>query len=534
MADLVLYNGKLHTQDPAYPQATAVAIGEGRILAVGRDAEIEPLAGPNTQTIDLKGRLVLPGLTDCHIHFLAYALRRSQVILDGVDDWQEVRRRILAGVERTAPGRWVLGGGWNQNLWGDGTFPSKADLDDISPRNPVALSRTDGHSLWVNSLALEKAGITAETPDPPKSRIDRDPDSGEPTGILREWEAIRLIREIIPEPNDESIAAALRESIAEAHRLGLTAIHEMRVEREKTPALRAFLRLRQQGELLLRVACMIAVEHLDEAITLGLGSGLGDATLRIGGVKLFADGSMGSGTAWMLEPFEGSDDNYGLAITPQEELLDVARRAHAAGLSLAIHAIGDRAIREVLDVLSQIQGGRPSALRHRIEHVQCIHPDDIHRPAQLGVIASMQPPHIMDDWAVADRVWGQRGRYAYAFRSLLDAGTNLAFGSDCPVAPLNPLLGIQAAVLRQDRKGKPEGGWYPAERLTVAEAVRGYTLGAAYAVGLEDVLGSISPGKLADMVVLSRDIFTIPPEEISDTQVDYTIFDGQVVYRRVD
>ncbi|HID62497.1 MAG TPA: amidohydrolase, partial [Anaerolineae bacterium] len=346
MADLVLYNGRLHTQDPGYPQATAVAIGERRILAVGCDAEIEPLVGPDTQTIDLQGRLVLPGFTDCHIHFLKHALRRSQVILDGVDDWLEVRRRIRAGVERAGPGQWVLGWGWNQNLWGDGTFPSKADLDDISPHNPLALSRTDGHSLWVNSLALEKAGITAETPDPPQSRIDREPDNGEPTGILREWGAIRLIQDIIPEPGDETIVAALRESIAEAHRLGLTGIHEMRLEGEKTPALRAFLRLRQRGELRLRVACMIPVEHLDEAIALGLGSGLGDATLRLGGVKLFADGSMGSGTAWMLEPFEGSDDDYGLAVTSKEELFDIARRAHAAGLSLTIHAIGDRAIRD--------------------------------------------------------------------------------------------------------------------------------------------------------------------------------------------
>ncbi len=534
MSHLVLYNGKLYTQDPGYPQATAVAIRDGRILAVGSDAELEPLAGSNTQIIDLKGRLVLPGFTDCHIHFLEYALRRSQVILDGVEDWQEVRRRIQAGVARANPGQWVLGGGWNQNLWGDGTLPGKTDLDDICPQNPVALSRIDGHSLWVNSLALKKAGITAETPDPPKSRIDRDPDSGDPTGILREWEAIRLIQDIIPEPNDETTVAALQVSITEAHRLGLTGIHEMRVEGEKKPALRAFLRLRQRGDLLLRVACMIPVEYIDEAIALGLGSGLGDATLRIGGIKLFADGSMGSGTAWMLEPFEGSDDDYGLAVTPKEELFDVACRAQAAGISLTIHAIGDRALRDVLDVLTEIQERQPSALQHRIEHVQCIHPSDVHRLAQLGVIASMQPPHIMDDWAVADRVWGKRSQWAYAFHSLLKAGTHLAFGSDCPVAPLNPLLGIQAAVLRQDRKGEPEGGWYPGERLTVAEAVRGYTLGAAYAVGLEDVLGSITPGKLADMVVLSRDIFTIPPEEISDTQVDYTIFDGRVVYCRGD
>jgi predicted amidohydrolase YtcJ len=534
MSHLVLYNGKLHTQDPGYPQATAVAIRDGRILAVGDDAEIESLAGPNTQIIDLKGRLVLPGFTDSHIHFLKHALRRNQVILDGVDDWQEVQRRIRAGVGRANPGEWVLGWGWNQNLWGDGTFPSKADLDDISLQNPVALSRTDGHSMWVNSLALEKAGVTAETPDPPGSCVDRAPDSGEPTGILREWEAIRLVQDIIPEPDDETIVTALRESIAEAHRLGLTGIHEMRLEGEKKPALRAFLHLRQRGALPLRVACMIPVKRLDEAIVLGLGSGLGDATLRISGVKLFADGSMGSGTAWMLEPFEGSDDSCGLVVTPKEELLDVARRAHAVGISLAIHAIGDRAVRTVLDVLTEVQEGQTSALRHRIEHVQCIHPSDVHRLAQLGVIASMQPPHIMDDWAVADRVWGKRGRYAYAFRSLLDAGTHLAFGSDCPVAPLNPLLGIQAAVLRQDGKGEPEGGWFPGERLTVAEAVRGYTLGAAYAVGLKDVLGSIAPGKLADMIVLSRDIFSIPPEEISDTQVDFAIFDGRVVYRRGD
>ena len=531
MSHLVLRNGKLHTQDPGYPQATAVAIRDGRILAVGSDAEIELLADPNTQIVDLKGRLVLPGFTDCHIHFLKYALRRSQVILDGVDDWQEVRRRIRAGVERADPDEWVLGWGWNQNLWGDGTMPSKADLDDISPRNPVALSRTDGHSMWVNSLALEKAGITAETPDPPGSRIDRGLGSGEPTGILREWEAIRFIQDIIPEPDDETIVAALRESIAEAHRLGLTGIHEMRLEGEKKPALRAFLRLQQRGELPLRVICMIPVEYLDEAIALGLGSGFGDATLRLGGVKLFADGSMGSGTAWMLEPYADDPNNYGLAVTPREQLCDIARRAEQADLSLIIHAIGDRALREVLDVLAEVQSNSRAGLRHRIEHTQIIHPDDIPRLAQLGVIASMQPVHVKDDWPVADRVWGhERSRTAYALRSLLSAGTHLALGSDCPVAPLNPLLGIQAAVLRQNEKGEPRNGWYPEERLTVAEAVRGYTMGAAYAVGLENELGSITPGKLADLTVLDRDIFCIEPEEMASVKPVMTIFNGRVVY----
>jgi predicted amidohydrolase YtcJ len=535
-ADLLLQNGKIYPVEPAHTRAQAVAVRDGCIFAVGDDSELEPLIGSKTQVINLEGRLVLPGFTDSHTHFLVYALRRHQVVLDGVDDWEEVGCRIRAGVERAALGEWVLGWGWNQNLWGDGTFPSKGDLDDLAPRNPVALTRTDLHSLWVNSLALERASITAETPDPPESRIDRDPATGEPSGILREWGAMRLIEDVIPTPGDDVVDTALQETIAEAHQLGLTGVHDMRVEAERLNALRAFHRLHRRGELTLRVSCALPVDRLDEAIAVGLGSGLGDATLRISGVKVFTDGSMGSSTAWMLEPYADDPDNYGMAVTPKDQLCDVAYRAVQAGLSLIIHAIGDRAIRKVLDVLAEVgeNGERrmEDDLRHRIEHVQLIHPDDIPRLAQLGVIASMQPVHVMDDWPVADRVWGhERSRTAYAFRSLLNVGTHLALGSDCPVAPLNPLLGIQAAVLRQNEKGKPEGGWYPQERLTVAEAVRGYTMGAAYAVRLEDVLGSITPGKLADLVVLDRDIFEIEPGEIASVKPTMTIFDGQVVYQ---
>jgi predicted amidohydrolase YtcJ len=535
-ADLLLQNGRIYPVEPAHLRAQAVAVKDGRIFAIGDDSALEPLIGSETRVIHLEGRLVLPGFTDSHIHFLAYALRRHQIILGGVDDWEEIRRRIRTGLERAAPGEWVLGWGWNQNLWGDGTFPSKADLDDIAPRNPVALARTDLHTLWVNSLALEKAGITAETPDPPEGRIDRDPATGEPSGILREWGAMRLVEDVIPVPDDDAVDAALRETITEAHQLGLTGIHDMRVETDRLNTLRAFQRLHRRGELTLRVSCALPVDRLDEAIAVGLGSGLGDATLRMGGVKVFTDGSMGSGTAWMLEPYADAPHNYGLAITSKEQLCDIARRAEQAGLSLNIHAIGDRAVREVLDVLAEIrdenEGWRmENGLRHRIEHVQIVHPDDIPRLAQLGVIASMQPVHVMDDWPVADRVWGhERSRTAYALRSLLDAGTHLALGSDCPVAPLNPLLGIQAAVMRQNEKGEPRDGWYPEERLTVAEVVRGYTMGPAYAVGLEDVLGSIAPGKLADLVVLDQDIFEIEPVEIASVKPTMTIFDGRVVY----
>jgi predicted amidohydrolase YtcJ len=527
-ADLLLQNGRVYPVEPARLRAQAVAVKDSRIFAIGDDSELEPLIGSETRVINLEGRLVLPGFMDSHVHFVAYALRRHQIVLDGVDDWEEIRRRIRTGVECAAPGGWVLGWGWNQNLWGDGTFPSKADLDDIAPHNPVALNRTDFHSLWVNSLALEKAGITAETSDPPEGRIDRDPATDEPSGILREWGAMRLIEDVIPTPDDDAVDAALRDAHAEAHQLGLTGVHDMRVETERVNALRAFQGLHRRGDLTLRVSCALPVDHLDEAIAVGLGSGLGDATLRISGVKVFTDGSMGSGTAWMLEPYADAPHNYGLAITPKDQLRDIAHRAEQAGLSLIIHAIGDRAVREVLDVLAEV---RESGLRHRIEHVQIIHPDDIPRLAQLGVVASMQPVHLMPDWPVADRVWGhERSRTAYALRSLLKTGIHLTLGSDCPVAPLNPLLGIQAAVLRQNEKGEPRGGWYPEERLTVAEAVRGYTMGPAYAVGLEDVLGSITPGKLADLVVLDQDIFEIEPAKIASVKPTVTIFDGRVVY----
>jgi predicted amidohydrolase YtcJ len=311
-ADLLLQNGRIYPVEPAHLRAQAVAVKDGRIFAIGDDSALEPLIGSETRVIHLEGRLVLPGFTDSHIHFLAYALRRHQIILGGVDDWEEIRRRIRTGLERAAPGEWVLGWGWNQNLWGDGTFPSKADLDDIAPRNPVALARTDLHTLWVNSLALEKAGITAETPDPPEGRIDRDPATGEPSGILREWGAMRLVEDVIPVPDDDAVDAALRETITEAHQLGLTGIHDMRVETDRLNTLRAFQRLHRRGELTLRVSCALPVDRLDEAIAVGLGSGLGDATLRMGGVKVFTDGSMGSGTAWMLEPYADAPHNYGL------------------------------------------------------------------------------------------------------------------------------------------------------------------------------------------------------------------------------
>ena len=536
-ADLILSNARIYTVDPARPWVEAVACAAGRIIAAGRNDEVLELAGPQTEQIDGKGRLVLPGLTDAHVHFLQYAIRQQQVSLFGVRDFDEVRQRIRQAVENAQPGQWVQGWGWDENLWE--TRPGAALLDEIAPQTPVVLARLDMHTWWVNSAVLRQVGITRETPDPPESRLERDA-TGAPTGLLREWNAIRLVEPYIPKPDPALLQGWLREAIAAAHRLGLTGIHDQRVQREGRKSFQLFQALRRSDELNLRIHMNIAAEQLSEAATLGLQSGFGDDRLWLGHIKAFADGTMGSRTALMLEPFEGEPDNFGLAVTPAKALAELAAQAHQAGFPLSIHAIGDRAVREVIEVLSEFPADKPSPaggdpveprLPHRIEHVQVIHPDDLARLSQAGIVASMQPVHLITDRLTADRVWGRRARYAYAFRSLLKHGTRLAFGSDAPVAPLNPWLGLYAAVARQDEQGQPAEGWYPAERLDLAEAIYGYSMGPAYVAGKQQVQGSITPGKWADLIILSRNLFEMPPAEIKDATVDLTIFAGQVVHR---
>ncbi|MFN8460117.1 MAG: amidohydrolase [Anaerolineae bacterium] len=546
-ADLILTNGRVYTVDANQPWAEAVACANGRIIAVGRNEEITALAGATTERLDAGGRLVLPGLTDAHVHFLQYAIRRQEVSLFGVRDFAEVRRQVAQAVEKAQPGQWVQGWGWDENLWD--VAPTAARLDDLAPHTPVALARMDMHTWWVNSAALRQAGISRETPDPPESLIERDGD-GNPTGLLREWNAIKMVEDHLPRPNSATLQGWLKEAIAEAHKLGLTGIHDQRVQGEGRQNFRLFQALRRRGELKLRVHMHLAAEFLSEAATLGLQPGFGDERLWIGHVKAFADGTMGSHTALMIEPFEGEPDNRGLAVTPADALWELATQASRAGFPLSIHAIGDLAVRQVLDVLSESSSSSPSeggagrrffpapplprssaALPHRIEHVQLIHPNDLPRLSQYGIVASVQPVHLMTDWPTADKVWGQRARYAYAFRSLLEQGTVLALGSDAPVAPLNPLLGIHAAVNRQDERGQPAGGWYPEEKLTIAEAIQGYTLGPAYLAGKQAVQGSITPGKWADLVVLSRNLFEIPASEVAETTIQATIFNGEVVYQ---
>ncbi len=508
MRDLFLTNGTIVTLDPARPRANAAAFVNGRVAAF--DDEADARRTPGAEVVDLRGRTCIPGLVDHHIHFTDYALGLARVPLDGARSLEETVDRVAARVARVQPGEWVLGMGWNHRDWERPEFPTKEPLDRVAPANPVALERKDKHSLWLNSVALRAAHITRETRDPSGGKIERDA-AGEPTGLLRE-QAVRLAQEAIGPAARRLTDDTLADAIASAHRLGLTGIHNM----EGADALRALQRLRAANRLTLRVTHMIPADNLEHAVALGVETGLGDEYLRIGGIKIFADGSLGSQTGHMLEPYVGQPENCGFAVTPPEEIEALARTAARAGLMVVTHAIGDRANRDVLDIYEGLRGeGLNASLR--IEHAQHLHPADIPRFAALGVIASVQPIHATSDWIMADQLLGPRARFSYAFKSLLQAGATLVFGSDCPVETLDPLAGLYAAVTRQRANGEPRGGWYAHERLTLDEALRPYA-------------EPLSIGAPADCVVLSQDIFAGPPERLLEARVEHTIVGGRVVW----
>jgi hypothetical protein len=531
-ADLVLHNGRVYTMDPARPRAQALAIAGNRILAVGSDAELLPLLGPGGRAVDLAGQAAIPGLIDAHIHFgwYSWAIYQGEVELDNVPTKAEAVARVASRAQKLAAGQWIRGAGWNKNIWPDPSFPTATDLDAAIRDHPVALEDKSHHATWVNSRALELAGITAATGAPPGGEIVRD-ERGQPTGILLET-AAQLVHDLIPDPDVGTMVEALRKGVAEAHRLGLTGVHDP----GHATVLSALQVLRARGDLGLRALVHIPTDGLEAALELGLRSGLGDEYLRIGGIKLFADGALGPQSAYMLAPYEDAIGNIGIPTLTTEELRDIVGRARAGGLSIAAHAIGDAANRSVLDAVEYAQTAYSGLkqlpwLPDRLEHVQLLHPDDLPRLARLGVVASMQPIHATSDMEMAERHWGRRCDLAYAWRSVLDSGAHLAFGSDCPVETLDPLLGIHAAATRRRADGSPgPEGWIPAQRITVTEAVHAYTLGAAHAAGEAHLKGSLSPGKLADVAVLSSDIFAIEPSGILDARVTMTVFDGRIVF----
>jgi hypothetical protein len=537
-ADTVLYNGIIYTQHMLQPLVEAVAIRGDRISALGRSDELRALLAPGGEAIDLGGRMVIPGLVDAHVHLSWYANFLRNVDLTQARSAQEAATLVGERARQLPPGEWVRGRGWSQDNWPDRAFPTAAQLDALVPDHPVYLSAHSGHAAWVNSLALHMAQISAATPDPPGGRIARD-ESGNPTGVLFE-SAAELVERIVPQLSPEQVAEEVREAIGRAHRGGLTGVHDF----DGAAAFQAYQMLRQRGELTLRIVKSIPLDLLDHAIALGLRWGFGDDFLRMGGVKMFADGALGPRTAWMIAPYENEPENHGICTLEPEEMVEHISRASAAGLPSAIHAIGDRAVHHVLNAYETVRtqeaarGVPRDAMRHRIEHVQLIHPDDAHRLGQLGVIASMQPNHAPSDMLMADRYWGDRADYAYNWRLQLDAGAVLALGSDAPIEPIEPLPNIQAAVTRRRADGAPgPAGWRSGAggrgRLTVEEVIRGFTIGPAYAAGLEDRLGQLAPSFVADLVVLSQDITACDPMAIGSTEVLGTMVGGQWVHRLI-
>jgi hypothetical protein len=527
MTDLMLLNGNIYTMDPKLPLAQAVAVKDSKIVAVGRNSEVENLGKGDFKIINLEGKTVIPGLTDCHTHFLSFAHGLRWVNLHEISSVDQILSTIKSFSKKLGPDEWLVGGGWDKNILGDESVFTRHVLDKIRPQSPVALQSKDHHVLWVNSRALEAVRINKSTEDPQGGKIERDANTGELTGILKE-KACNLVWEKVPLPSLTVSKEVLKEAMKIANSYGLTGIQN----HDDPGAYGLFQQLKSGGELTLRAAFWIPIQDLDSAIILGLNSGSGNDFIKFGGVKMYADGSLGSQTALMLEPYEGSDNDFGIEATSQEELKENSIKASRAGMGVAIHAIGDRAVRQSLNAIEQSlqQTGAEGRLRHRIEHVQILHPQDKERFAKLGIIASVQPVHAPADIDIANRYWGKRARFAYAFKTLLKNGARVVFGSDAPIETLDPRRGIHAAVCRK-RVGSEES-WYPEEKLTVTEAVSGFTCWASYASYEENLKGSIEVGKLADMVVISKDVFRIDPDEIPDIRVELTILGGRIVFQQ--
>ncbi len=526
---LILYNANIFTQDAEKPFASALAIQDGMITAVGDIDDLLSIAAIRTEKRDMGGRFIIPGLMDSHIHLELYANFLNQIDCE-TPSKQACLDKVAEKAKCRKAGEWILGYGWNQNVW-EGGFGTKEDLDSVAPNHPVFLYTKSGHAAWANSLALKKAGINAYTPDPPHGIIHRS-DSGDPDGILFENAAIQ-IEKIIPPTTEEALIDALDQAQDHLISMGLTGIHDFDGKR----CFSALQTLAARKKLKIRVNKGIPVEDMPYAIGVGLRSGFGGKMMRVGSVKMFADGALGPQTAAMIAPYEDDPENHGILFLTAKEMQENFQEATRNGLSIAIHAIGDKANHEALDAFESLREfERQNGIehrRHRIEHVQSLDEEDIQRLNRMGIIASMQPIHATSDMIIAEKHWGsKRCDSAYAFRSLLDKKSVLAFGSDAPVESPNPFWGIHAAVTRQRQDGSPSReGWKPAQRLRLTEALHAYTIGSAYAGCMEHRLGKVTTGYYADLVVLEEDIFSIPPEDLFKVTPTATMVGGEWVWR---
>jgi predicted amidohydrolase YtcJ len=527
---LIILNASVHTMNAAQPTAQALAINGNRIVAVGANNEIQRLAGGSTRVIDARGQLVLPGFNDAHVHFMSGGFQLASVDLRSANTPQEFAERLRDFAAKLPKGSWITGGDWDHERWPDAKLPTRELIDRYTPNTPVFVNRLDGHMALANSLALNLASVTRSTKDPDGGVIVRDPTTGEPTGILKDA-AQSFVWRVIPEPTFEEKLTAARAATNHAASRGVTSVQDMSAGVD----IGVYQTLIDRAELKTRIYAAWPLPRWEQLAQTGVRSHFGSAMLRTGGLKGFADGSLGSTTALFFQPYRDAPNTSGIPsdeMFPDGAMLERVRGADRAGLQVMIHAIGDRANDIILSIYERVEkenGDRDR--RFRIEHAQHLRTQDIPRFAHDHVIASMQPYHAIDDgrWAVK-RIGPERTKTTYAFRSLLDSGATLAFGTDWTVAPLDPLQTIYAAVTRRTLDGKNPNGWIPEQKISVQEAIRAYTVGSAIAEFQENEKGTITPGKLADVVMLSRDIFKIDPKEIEKVKIVLTIMDGRVVY----
>ena len=529
-ADLIITNAKIWTVDKSLPTAQAVAVWGDRIVAVGSNGDVEAWRGPKTQVVDAGGKLLLPGFNDSHVHFVGGGRQLDAIQLNDATSAEEFARRIGECAKTTSPGEWILGGRWDETKWTPPIMPTKELIDPLTPDIPVFVSRYDGHMALANSVALRLAGVTAKTPDPPGGTVVRDA-RGNPTGALKDA-AMAYVHKVIPPPSHDQRLKAAKRALAHAASVGVTSVQNMSAGYGD---IAIYSELLQRGELTTRIYAAPSIMGVEDQAKIGVRHAFGGPYLRIGALKAFADGSLGSGTAYFYEPFTNQPNNRGLLsdeMTPVSAMRDRMMAADAAGLQICTHAIGDEGISTILDLYSDVIKAHGEAdRRFRIEHAQHMAAKDFERFAQLHVIASMQPYHAIDDGRFVERYLGHdRASRTYAFRTFLDHHVRLAFGTDWPVAPLDPMQTVYAAVTRATLDGKNPNGWFPEQKLTVAETVEAYTMGSAYAEFQESEKGSITPGKLADMVLLSDDILSIDPVKIRDTKVLKTFVGGKLVY----
>jgi len=519
-ADMALINGNVITMAPFKPRANAVAIGDSKIVAVGTNTQITQRIGKDTKIIDLRGKTVVPGFIDTHAHMAGFGRSLTWINLRGVKSIKEMQRQLQERVKKTPRGKWILGRGWDQDRFKERRYPTRWDLDEVSPFNPVVFNRVCGHICVANSKAFELAKITKETIPPPNGQIDRDLETGEPTGILREA-ATDLVWSILPEPSEKELTKACSLACEKAVEAGLTSVHWFVY---KPIEIRILQRLREQGKLPLRAYIVVPIEFLCCLADAGVSTGFGDHTLRLGGVKVLADGSLGARTAALNEPYDDEPSTKGILCCSQKELYEMIMEAQRVSFQVCVHAIGDRAMSVVLNAFEKaLKHFHKKAYRHRVEHASVLNKQLVKRLKRLGLIVCVQPHFVVSDFWVEARLGPGRARWTYPFKTLINSGVLIAGGSDCPVEPISPLLGVYALVARES---------FPEERVSVEEALRIYTVNAAYASFEEDVKGLIEVGKLADFTVLSHNPLMVEPERIRDIEVEMTIVGGKIVYSR--